>query len=299
MAEFGRLELILGPMFSGKTTRLIELYNEFKNKNINVIAVNFADDTRYHKTMLSTHNNVMIPCIQCHNLNEILHSADVKNSSVILINEGQFFQDIFEVSVKLVETLQKHVVICGLDGDFKRIKFGRLCDLIPFCDSIVKLHASCSCGEKAIFSHRITNEVEQVVIGSSNYVPLCRTCYIYINNLSMVDCTGCEESVLLSDTQPFVEDRFICDACVDGGGETYHHYNFCNNCDKFYYVTMNNWDMNEVFAHTAEFDGDVCYLCLPGIIHAGGDNNRADVDIIDNIFCLSSCSENDDADDDK
>ena len=54
MAEPGRLDLILGSMFSGKTTRLIGLYNEFKNKNINVIAVNFADDTRYHKTMLST-----------------------------------------------------------------------------------------------------------------------------------------------------------------------------------------------------------------------------------------------------
>lgn len=292
MAEPGRLDLILGSMFSGKTTRLIGLYNEFKNKNINVIAVNFADDTRYHKTMLSTHDNVMIPCIQCHSLNEILHTADVKNSSVILINEGQFFQDIFEVSVKLVETLQKHVVICGLDGDFKRIKFGRLCDLIPFCDSIIKLHASCSCGEKAIFSHRITNEVEQVVIGSSNYIPLCRTCYIHVNNLSTVDCTSCHKHVLLSDTQPFINDRFICEACVDPDSETYHVYQFCNKCDKFYYASSCDWDMNEVAQTTDyDYDGDVCHLCLPEIMKTYDWDNRID---IDDVFCLSSCSENDD-----
>lgn len=181
MAIFGRLEIILGPMFSGKTTRLIELYNKFVEQNESVIAINFADDTRYHDTMLSTHDNVMIPCVQCHNLKEVIDSDDIQKSSIILINEGQFFQDIFETVVKLVEKQNKHVIICGLDGDFKRVKFGKLCDLIPFCDSIVKLQSNCECGNKAIFSHRITSEVQQVVIGSSNYVPLCRNCYLLKN----------------------------------------------------------------------------------------------------------------------
>jgi thymidine kinase len=221
MTTAGRLELILGPMFSGKTTRLIEQYHLFTKQNIKVIAINFADDTRYHSSKLSTHDNVMIPCVQCHNLNEIIDTDDIKNSSVILINEGQFFQDIFEIVVNWVEHQKKHVIICGLDGDFKRIKFGKLCDLIPFCDSIVKLYANCKCGKNAIFSHRITNEVAQVVIGSSNYVPLCRACYLYVNNLSTVNCECCDNRVSVQNSEPFVTDtliitdKFICTSCIE------------------------------------------------------------------------------------
>lgn len=283
MADFGRLEIILGSMFSGKTTRLIELYHQFKSQNVNVIAVNYADDTRYHKTMLSTHDNVQIPCVQCHNLNEIIDVDAIINSSVILINEGQFFQDIFEIVVNWVETKKKHVIICGLDGDFKRIKFGKLCDLIPFSDSIVKLHASCKCGQNAIFSHRLTDEVEQVVIGSSNYVPLCRTCYIDINNLSTSICEGCNNRVLLNNTEPFVEDKAICNDCIDANLDNEILYNCCNICDKYYFAAddTNNYD--------EYYDGDICKLCLPGIIDTIADNKRFNVE---NIFALNSDSDN-------
>ena len=82
--------------------------------------------------------------------------------------------------LNMVETNNKVVYICGLDGDFKRNKFGRLLDLVPYCDEIVKLSslcAYCKNGTPGIFSHRITNETSQVVIGTDNYVPLCRNCY--------------------------------------------------------------------------------------------------------------------------
>jgi thymidine kinase len=110
-------------------------------------------------------------------LDEVALTDHVMNSDVILINEGQFFPDIHDVVVMLVETYKKHVVVCGLDGDFKRIKFGKLCDLIPFCDTITKLQAVCDCGQPSIFSHRTSTETAQVLIGSSNYKPLCRACY--------------------------------------------------------------------------------------------------------------------------
>lgn len=286
MAESGgRLELILGPMFSGKTTRLVELYHEFKNKKVNVIAINFADDTRYHDTLLSTHDKQLIPCIQCHNLNEIIDNDNIKNSSVILINEGQFFQDIFEVSVKFVETYHKHVVICGLDGDFKRIKFGRICDLIPLCDSIIKLHAKCNCGKDAIFSHRVTNELAQVVIGSSNYIPLCRTCYLNINNLSTDICQGCNNRVSLNNTEPFIENTVICNGCINKNLDNEILYNCCNICDKYYFADddANNYD--------EYYDGDVCNLCLPEVINKSRFKYTSE-----NPFILSSCSDNDDND---
>jgi thymidine kinase len=84
----------------------------------------------------------------------------------------------------MVEDMNKNVYVCGLDGDFKRKRFGDLLDLIPICDSVTKLHSRCDmCHNNAAFSHRLTNETLQVVIGSSNYVPLCRTCYKKTNNL--------------------------------------------------------------------------------------------------------------------
>jgi thymidine kinase len=187
----GSLEIILGPMFSGKTTRLIQLYQKYTQLNVNVIAVNYASDTRYHDNMLSTHDKQMIPCIQCMNLADILHNDSIVNSSVVLINEGQFFPDIYNITLELVEKHNKTVIICGLDGDFKRVKFGDLLDLLPFCDTVTKLHAKCLCGKKAIFSHRITNEMAQIVIGSSNYTPLCRGCYMNTNKSVEVKVSNC------------------------------------------------------------------------------------------------------------
>jgi thymidine kinase len=174
----GYLELILGPMFSGKTTRLIELYHQLYNTS-NIKVINYSGDTRYHSSMLSTHDKVMIPCIFTNKLSDVCEEKHLENIDVILINEGQFFPDLYEVVFNLVEVYKKRVYICGLDGDFKRKKFGALLDLIPICDKVIKLSAKCNtCKADAIFSHRITTEKQQVVIGSDNYVPLCRTCYL-------------------------------------------------------------------------------------------------------------------------
>ena len=175
--QTGYLELIVGPMFSGKTTRLIEIYNKYQQKN--VIAVNYSQDKRYSDTMLSSHDKKMIPCLFADNLNSILENPDITNSKVILINEGQFFPDIYNSVIKLVEEFNKKVYVCGLDGDFQRNLFGDLLKLVPLCDNIVKLRSNCDrCDNEASFSHRLTTESKQVVIGNNNYVPLCRTCYL-------------------------------------------------------------------------------------------------------------------------
>jgi thymidine kinase len=189
----GYLELILGPMFSGKTTYIINLYNEYIRNRKNVSVINFADDIRYHDTMLSSHDKIMIPCNFSRKLYDILQEEEIRNSDVILINEGQFFEDLYECTIYLVETMKKTVHICGLDGDFKRQKFGTILDLVPLCDKVVKLRSKCDyCNSPALFSHRITKEVAQVVIGVSNYVPLCRSCYVVENykNTSVVETSS-------------------------------------------------------------------------------------------------------------
>jgi thymidine kinase len=178
----GYLELILGPMFSGKTTYIINLYHHYFQNKRSVTVINFADDTRYHDKMLSSHDKVMIPCIFTRKLHDVLHTEEVQNSDIILINEGQFFEDLYECVIYLTETLSKKVHICGLDGDFKRKKFGTILDLVPLCDKVIKLKSKCKyCNGSALFSHRITQEIDQVVIGTNNYVPLCRSCYVNEN----------------------------------------------------------------------------------------------------------------------
>jgi thymidine kinase len=75
---------------------------------------------------------------------------------------------------------KKKIYICGLDGDFERKKFGTILDLIPLCDKVTKLTSLCSqCkdGTPGIFSMRLTSEKEQTVVGSDNYIPVCRKCY--------------------------------------------------------------------------------------------------------------------------
>ena len=192
----GYLELILGPMFSGKTSRIVEIYKQCKFCNISVTVINHTIDNRYDDELLSTHDKVKIPCIKTERLSDVwTNSIDIEEdlntnsrfqdkfkvgkSDVILINEGQFFEDLYEVVVEMLKR-DKKVYICGLDGDFERKRFGTILDLIPLCDKVTKLTSLCSLcknGTPGIFSMRLTNERDQTVVGSDNYIPVCRKCY--------------------------------------------------------------------------------------------------------------------------
>ena len=199
VSESGYLEIIMGPMFSGKTSKLLEIYKQCKFCNIPVVVINYSEDTRYHDTMLSTHDKIMIPCIQVGTelgilyFNSLYCEADseedrvkrekkrneILEAEVILINEAQFFKDLKYV-VKDALYKKRKIYLAGLDGDFKREKFGEILDLIPHCDKITKLTSLCGLckdGTPGIFSLRLTEEDQQELIGSENYVPVCRNCY--------------------------------------------------------------------------------------------------------------------------
>lgn len=189
----GYLEIILGNMYAGKTSKLLEIYKQCVFCNIPVSIINHSSDTRYHESMISTHDKIMAPCIQIMKLNDIWNYSDLesnydkqaenhmklRSSKVILINEGQFFEDLYDVVIDMLDN-NKKVYICGLDGDFKKGKFGQILDLIPHCDSVTKLTSLCSIcknGTRGIFSLRLTSEKQQMLIGSDNYIPVCRKCY--------------------------------------------------------------------------------------------------------------------------
>jgi thymidine kinase len=179
----GYLSICGGCMFSGKTSWLMQQYKTYKYIGKNICVVNYDADKRYHQELLSTHDKQMIPCIQAHLLEDVI--VDLMKADVILINEGQFFEDLYEVCINMVEKWKKRVHIAALDGDFKQEVFGDVLKLIPKCDDYIKLHALCAhCkdGTKAPFSHRLSEESQQISIGVTNYIPLCRKCYSKENN---------------------------------------------------------------------------------------------------------------------
>lgn len=166
------LTIITGPMFSGKTTELFKIIETHKLNNVAVI--NYIDDN-YDEKKMATHDGKTMECIRTKYLLNIV--KDFSNYyNIFAINEAQFFDDIYESVIYLLER-NKLVYICGLDGDYKKEPFGDILKLIPHCDKIIKLHAVCECGNNAIFTKRLTDDEEQIIIGDKIYKPVCRKCY--------------------------------------------------------------------------------------------------------------------------
>lgn len=178
--KLGNIQLILGCMFSGKTSELVRRIQRYKSIQKKVLFVNFIEDTRYNNETdinnIYTHDKVGCQGIYLEKLFTLINK--VKDYDVFVINEGQFFEDVYQISIELCEKYGKDVLICGLDGDFKRQTFKyNLLDLIPFADTVEILTAYCDiCKDEtpARFSKRISNETEQKVIGTKNYIPVCR-----------------------------------------------------------------------------------------------------------------------------
>lgn len=165
-------------MYSGKTSELIRRIQRYKSIKKNILFVNYIEDTRYNNNNenIYTHDKVSYNGIYLDKLSPLYDK--IKDYDVFVINEGQFFEDIEEITINLCEKYGKDVLICGLDGDFQRKPFKyNLLNLIPYADTIEILTAYCSiCKDEtpARFSKRITNELEQKVIGCDNYIPVCR-----------------------------------------------------------------------------------------------------------------------------
>ena len=192
--KIGYCEVIYGPMKSGKTSRLLQLYKQFKFCEVPLMVINHCIDKRYSESLLSSHDKIMIPCINSYKLMDIVdinkdiidsgtHINEFIESDVILINEAQFFEDIVSWVTIAVEKYKKSVYVCGLNSDFKRKPFGNWLDLELICDKITQLHSWCGLCKKqeALFSHRLTSETDKILIGSDNYIPLCRKCWLTLN----------------------------------------------------------------------------------------------------------------------
>jgi thymidine kinase len=170
----GELHVILGCMFSGKTTELLRIAKRLRSIGQKVLLINYYEDVRYSTQHVTTHDNTSTD-IDSHFLKNL--EINYEGYDVICINEAQFFTNL-KLFCQKVLLKNKIIYVSGLDGDFKQEPFGEILNLIPICDTVNRLHAyckTCNNGTRAYFTKRLCDSQEQKLIGSNEYIPVCRS----------------------------------------------------------------------------------------------------------------------------
>ncbi len=172
-----RIEVISGPMFSGKTTELVRRLERYTLANKKVIFFKSPLD-------LTTEGKIMIASArQAFGIEVLtLYQPVGIDADVVAIDEAQFFPDWIVGYCQSLKDQGKIVIVCGLDMDARRLPFGSLGNLMAIADSVTKLTAVCSCGRDAAFTWLKEGLPEQegnvIVLGSQEkYEPCCRECY--------------------------------------------------------------------------------------------------------------------------
>ena len=174
----GRIEVICGSMFSGKTEELIRRLKRAKFARQRVEIYKPAIDTRYADYDVVSHEGNSIASTPIETSGSILlFSSEV---DVVGIDEAQFFDNgLVDVCRQLADSGIR-VIVAGLDMDFRGTPFGPMPALCAIADEVSKVHAIClKCGDLATFSHRKVKNDKQVLLGEkAEYEPLCRRCYL-------------------------------------------------------------------------------------------------------------------------
>jgi len=192
-----RISIILGCMYSGKSTELVRRVSRWRAIGMPTVIINSSHDTR---TGLSvrTHSGKTVIAIKLKYLMKLFEtdfsfigeggtSACWRDMAVIAIDEAHFFPDLLEF-VKEMEKHNKIIIISGLDGDYKREPIGDILKVIPLCDDVVKLKAldmRDRDGSEAIFSKRIVEGDEQILVGAQeSYIAVSRKNFLDTRTLS-------------------------------------------------------------------------------------------------------------------
>ena len=173
----GWIEVICGPMFSGKTEELIRRLIRAQIAKQKVAIFKPRSDNRYEDDYIVSHNQRKIKSIQVKNTGTIMKYKE--KADVFGIDEAQFF-DISIVDVcRSLANAGKRVVVAGLEKDYLANAFGPMPQILVEAEYITKVNAICiKCGDPANFTHRISGETKQVVVGEKDkYEALCRRCF--------------------------------------------------------------------------------------------------------------------------
>ena len=179
------LDIIFGPMFAGKSSRILSLVSRHTAIGMSVLVIKHSSDRRYaySETDIVTHDQRRATCSSVGDLSQVILRDRIRDHPVVIVDEAQFFHGLVPFVKFVVEELGKQLYLVGLDGDSNREVFGELLDCIPLADRVEKLDAfcqSCSNGTPGIFTHRKNGpQDQQVIVGDNHmYQTLCRRCYL-------------------------------------------------------------------------------------------------------------------------
>jgi len=181
------LEIVLGPMFSGKSSYLLSSIRKYREIGWPMYTITSNLDKRYTtESKIVNHNqDYAVADASVKYLQNIHDKQEYLDAKVIIIEEAQFYPDLVEFVLEAVETYEKHVIVAGLDGDASRKPFGSLLELIPYADNIVKLKALCKIcndGTEALFTSKKIHDTLTIDVGAADkYQALCRKHYIAYN----------------------------------------------------------------------------------------------------------------------
>lgn len=173
----GRIEVVCGSMFSGKTEELIRRMKraQFAKQKVEIFKPSI--DVRYSDEDVVSHDRNAIPSTPIDSSASILLlSSDVE---VVGIDEAQFLDNHLPDVCNELANRGVRVIVAGLDMDFKGVPFGPIPALCAIADDVTKVHAICvKCGSLAYVSHRLVDNDKRVLLGeTAEYEPLCRDCY--------------------------------------------------------------------------------------------------------------------------
>lgn len=190
----GKFQLIIGPMFSGKTTELMRTGNRYKQigkrvmniTHINMKSVSHVSDvsdvSKIGIGIGIDGNPLSSPYLIIDDLNniEVAYNEIYKNADIILIDQVHLFSNASKYIIKMVEKDCKTVIAAGLDGDYQQRPYGDIANLIPLCDKLEKLSSVCSLSpdyQEASFTRRITHDYQQDLENKNIYIACSRFIY--------------------------------------------------------------------------------------------------------------------------
>ena len=192
----GRVHVICGPMFAGKTTHLMRCVERERARGRTVFVIKseldverFGEDAR---DALIAHDGKRVRFDASDDGGRVravrtldaaglgADAAACDAADVVAVDEAQFMGDLAPFARRCAEELGQTVYVCGLDGDYRRERFGGVLDLIPLCDTVTRLRGTCAeCGDESLFSRRVEASEDVVRVGGRDkYAPVCRACYV-------------------------------------------------------------------------------------------------------------------------
>jgi thymidine kinase len=172
------LEIVFGPMFSGKTSYALSYARKHRAIGRNVLIIKPSIDNRYSsENVVISHNNEQLPCVCWDTSKPLCEFSDQNSYDCFVIEEAQFFSHLQHFCSYFLFDLQKHILVVGLDGDAKQQKFGEILDIIPMATSVQKLFSLCSVcndGTPAHYTKALEKSDTQVNVGGAEkYLAVC------------------------------------------------------------------------------------------------------------------------------